>query len=137
MGHTNSTNLGIQTRIYSAVSPADLVGLAFDQSVSNPILEAAIAGVQSAATVGVNASVVNTGGCRITQLQMLSAGCIATIIGQYTGVPFTLLFQSVGSIGLADTGVFKLNGAFNATLDDTLTLVWDGSNFYEIGRSAN
>lgn len=137
MGHTLSTNLGLQTRIPAAISPTDLIGLMFDQSVCNPIIEAALAGVQSAATVGVNASVVATGGCRVVQLQLLSAGCIATITGQYTGVPFTLLFQSVGSIGLADAGVFKLNGAFNATLDDTLTLVWDGNNFYEIGRSAN
>lgn len=137
MGHTTSTNLGIQTRITSGVSPNDLVGLLSDQAVSNPILEAAISGVQTAATVGVNASIIATGGCRIVQLQMLSAGSIATITGQYTGVPFTLIFQSTASIGIPDSGVFKIAGAFLPTTDDTITLVWDGTNFYEIGRSTN
>lgn len=47
----------------------------------------------------------------------------------------TLLFTD--SVTVNDTGNLKLAGAFSATADDTLTLVYDGSYWLEISRSAN
>lgn len=137
MANTLSTNLSLQTPVIESITPQDRLNTQSAFSANMAILEKAIAGVQTAATVGVNASVVNTGGNRIVQLQMLSNGCIASITGMITGMPFTLIFQSVGSIGIADAGSFKIAGAFNATLDDCLTLVWDGNNYYEVARSSN
>lgn len=137
MANTLSTNLSLQTPITESIHPQDRLNLQTAHAANMAILEKAIAGVQSAATTGVNASVVNTGGNRVVQLQLLSNGCIASITGMITGMPFTLLFQSVGSMGIADVSPFFLAGAFNATTMDTLTLVWDGTSFWEIARSAN
>jgi len=47
----------------------------------------------------------------------------------------TLLFTDPVTVN--DTGNLKLAGAFSATADDTLTLVYDGSYWLEISRSAN
>jgi hypothetical protein len=47
----------------------------------------------------------------------------------------TLLFTDTVTVN--DTGNLKLAGTFNAGVDDTLTLVYDGTNWLEISRSAN
>lgn len=137
MANTLTSLSSLPMPIYEAVSPNDLINLLSAHNSAMALLESRLAGIQTAATVGVNASVVDTGGRSLVLLQMLSSGCIATIIGAQIGRSFHLLFQSVGSIGLADAGVFNLAGAFNATLSDVLTLVWDGTNYNEIARSLN
>lgn len=137
MATTLSTNLSLQSIVQEGISPNDRINLQGADTANAAILEKAISAVQTAAITGVNASIVNTNGCKIVQLQMLSAGCIASITGMFTGVPFTLFFQSVGSIGMADVSPFRLNGALNGTLGLALTLVWDGTNYIELTRSAN
>ena len=134
MGETLSTNLSLRTPIPDGIDRNDSVALLGSQAVNVGILERSIAGVQSAV---VNATVINTGGSRIVFCQNLSAGSIASITGMITGMPFTLLFQSTGSCGILDTGVFKLNGNLLPGVNTTLTLVWDGTNYCELGRSAN
>lgn len=47
----------------------------------------------------------------------------------------TLKFAA--SLTVNDANNLKLNGSFSATPDDTLTLVCDGTNWYEMSRSAN
>jgi hypothetical protein len=42
-----------------------------------------------------------------------------------------------GTPTVTDGGNLKLNGNFSATADSTLTLIYDGSNWYETARSAN
>lgn len=42
-----------------------------------------------------------------------------------------------GTPTVSDTGTSKLNGDFVATADDVLTLTCDGTNWYEVARSAN
>ena len=42
-----------------------------------------------------------------------------------------------GTPTVSDTGTSKLTAAFVATADDTLTLACDGTNWYEVARSAN
>ncbi len=51
------------------------------------------------------------------------------------GRQITLIFDSTPTV--TDTGTSKLNGNFVATADDTLTLVCDGSNWFEVARSVN
>jgi hypothetical protein len=51
------------------------------------------------------------------------------------GVEITLIFD--GALTLTDGGNLKLAGNFVTTADDTIKLVYDGSNFYEIARSVN
>lgn len=38
---------------------------------------------------------------------------------------------------LSDAGTLRLNGAFTCTADDTITLVYDGANWFEVARSVN
>jgi len=57
------------------------------------------------------------------------------INGQYQGRNLTLIFTDTVAVG--DSGSTKLAGIFNATADDTLVLISDGTNWYEKSRSAN
>lgn len=52
-----------------------------------------------------------------------------------SGVVVTLIFD--GALTVTDGGNLKLAGDFVTTADDTLTLVYDGTNWYETGRSVN
>jgi hypothetical protein len=52
-------------------------------------------------------------------------------------MPFTMIFQSVGSTGMVDAGAFVLSAALNPAVNAAISLVWDGTNFIEVGRSAN
>lgn len=137
MANTTTTNAALQKPIVESQIFQDLVNLQAAHAANMDILEKAIGGFQTAATTGVNASVINTNGNRTVAMQLISAGSIATIIGQIKGMPFTLIFQSSGSIGMADVGIFKLNSALAGAVNTAITLVWDGTNFTEVCRSAN
>lgn len=54
---------------------------------------------------------------------------------QQAGRRITLIFQGV--LTFTDGSNLKLNGNFVTTADDTITLVCDGTNWYEVSRSAN
>ncbi len=58
-----------------------------------------------------------------------------TTTGLGTGVMFTMIFDD--ALTVTDGGNLKLAGNFTTTADDTLTVVFDGTNFYEIARSVN
>lgn len=50
----------------------------------------------------------------------------------------TLVFSgTAAATGLTDGSNLKLNGSFAYTPDDTITLIGDGTNWYEASRSAN
>jgi hypothetical protein len=51
------------------------------------------------------------------------------------GVVITLIFD--GALTFTDGNNLKLAGNFVTTADDTITLAYDGTNFYEIARSVN
>lgn len=51
------------------------------------------------------------------------------------GKPLTLVFASTPTF--TDGGNLKLAGNLVATADDTITLVTDGTNWFEIGRAVN
>jgi hypothetical protein len=51
------------------------------------------------------------------------------------GRTVVLIFD--GTPTVSDTGTSRLSAAFVATADDTLTLCCDGTNWYEVARSAN
>lgn len=60
---------------------------------------------------------------------------ITNISNPQAGRRVSLIFSSV--LTVTDGGNLKLNGNFVTTADDTLTLVGDGANWYETGRSVN
>lgn len=51
------------------------------------------------------------------------------------GVMITLIFD--GALTVTDGSNLKVAGNFTTTADDTLTLVYDGTNWYEVCRSVN
>jgi hypothetical protein len=53
------------------------------------------------------------------------------------GRRITLRFSNASPGGIADGNNLKLAGNFAATTDDTISLVCDGTNWYETGRSGD
>lgn len=60
---------------------------------------------------------------------------IDTVTAMGAGTFLTLIFDGVLTVN--DGSNLKLNGNFTTSADDTLTLVSDGTNWYEIQRSTN
>ena len=137
MANTTTSNVSLPKPIDESFLMQDIENWEDAHNNSMDILERCLAGIQTAAVTGVNATSVNTRGNRIVQLQVLSALCIATITGAIRGMPFTMIFQSVGSTGMVDAGAFVLSAALNPAVNAAISFVWDGTNFIEIGRSAN
>lgn len=55
--------------------------------------------------------------------------------GVTAGTTITIIFD--GALTFTDGSNLKLNGNFVTTADDTITLVYDGTNWHEVARSAN
>jgi len=82
----------------------------------------------SVANINVLKIGANTGSTAITQLDDAIAGQIITII----------ITSATNSSTIADSGNFKLSGAFSPNADDTITLYTsNGTTWHEISRSAN
>ena len=93
---------------------------------------------ETAADIATNASIVSTAGAKIVNLYSCSAGSISTITGMLTNIPFMLVNRSSGaSLALLDTSPLLLNGDVTlSSVGSNITLVWDGTNYIEIGRVA-
>ncbi|MBI5466239.1 MAG: hypothetical protein HY974_03045 [Candidatus Kerfeldbacteria bacterium] len=83
----------------------------------------------AAMTLGQGNVFVITGTADITSITAASTDA---------GREVTLIFSgTAGAAGVTDGSNLKLNNSFGYTPDDTLTLVSDGTNWYETGRTAN
>jgi len=73
---------------------------------------------------------------KIVNLYSCSAGSISTITGMLTNIPFMLINRSSGaSLALLDASPFLLNGNVTpSSVGSNITLVWDGTNYIELGR---
>ena len=93
---------------------------------------------ETASDIATNASIVSTAGAKIVNLYSCSAGSISTITGMLTNIPFMLINRSSGaSLALLDASPFLLNGNVTpSSVGSNITLVWDGTNYIEIGRVA-
>jgi hypothetical protein len=65
-----------------------------------------------------------TGTTNITAITPLTAGRLVVL-------------RFAGILTVSDAGTIKLSAAFVTSADDTLTLICDGTNWYEIARAAN
>lgn len=65
-----------------------------------------------------------------------SGTTITTFDDALTGQFLTVIFTNSNTT-VAETGNIKLSASFTSTADDTLTLVYDGTNWYETARSVN
>jgi len=91
---------------------------------------------ETSTDIATNASIVSTAGAKIVNLYSCSAGSISTITGMLTNIPFMLINRSSGaSLALLDTSPLLLNGNVTpSSVGSNITLVWDGTNYIELGR---
>lgn len=118
--NAKSANLGILT-----VSPSPAIGV---KNITGQISPSFIGqDLASAASITPTCNVHTvTGTTAITSM-------VATDIP--AGQPLTLIFASTPTF--TDGNNLKIAGNLVATADDTITLISDGTNFYEIGRAVN
>lgn len=83
--------------------------------------------VASAATIRVTSG--------ITLVTITGTTNITSIVATTEGHLVTLMFQ--GALTFTDGSNLKLAGNFVTTADDTITLVCNGTNWYECARSIN
>lgn len=107
----------------------------FEAGVSGPIspanggngLVGSGSNVSSTATISVSGKIFHvTGTSTITSIS--TSGILA-------GTEITIIFD--GALTFTDGSNLKLSGNFVTSADDTITLVFDGTNFYETSRSNN
>ena len=137
MAVTTTTNLSLQKLVSDKKIDSDLPNLIAADVANAAILETAISGF---ATIATNATIVNTGGAKNVKLYACSVVTLTTITGMTTGVPFSLIMQSSGATyHLPDElgSAFHLSANWTPDQYDTLTLVWDGSGYVEVGRVNN
>lgn len=135
MASNPTTNVSLRKTVYESSIWPDVDHLTVDHNANMDILEKALSG--STTIVGAAATVINTQGNRVVFINSLSIGSISTITGMLTNVPFTIICQSGTSFGIVDAGSFALSASLIFTPDDVLSLVWDGTRYYELGRSVN
>lgn len=58
-----------------------------------------------------------------------------TTTNMVTGACFTMIFD--GILTITDGGNLKLTGNYTTSADDTLTVCYDGTNYFEVARSVN
>ena len=137
MANTYTTNASLPKPIDEAQIFEDLENLQTEYVNAMDHLELIFTGVQTAAAAGANSSQINTGGKSVVYTQHLSTGSIATITGCISGKPFTLICQSNNSYQILDAGNYLISAAWAPDASDTITLVWDGTRFYELTRANN
>jgi len=105
-------------------------GIAYVDDIT---MRRAIAGV---ATGTNNDTTPDLDGNRILKIASTSSCSIATITGCVAGMPFTILKTTThASMSAIDGTYFKLAGNWNGGIDDNITLVWDGTTYFELSRA--
>jgi hypothetical protein len=130
---TNWNNAAAYARLYQITTSGGVVTAVQDhragpRGVFGPLPPPAIATVASASTIAIpigQAVVSITGTTNIATI---------TATG-HSGARVTLVFA--GALTVTDGSNLRLAGNFTSTADDTLTLVCDGTTWYEVARSVN
>ena len=144
IGTSASTPSIVANSFYRNTSDGKLYIGANNGSSWNEILEAGVSGpisvsnggngltgiganVASASTISISGKIFHVTGTNT--ITSVSASGISA------GTEITIIFD--GILTFTDGSNLKLNGNFVTSADDTITLVYDGTNFYETARSAN
>jgi hypothetical protein len=86
-------------------------------------------------TVATNSSVPSLLVGTIFKLWASTYGCIASFSNMIIGQRFTLVAGQASFPSIGDDGKFLLSADWKpAKASDNLTLIWDGTNFVEVGR---
>lgn len=137
MANTYTSHASLQMPIDESQIMQDMENLQAAYNATMDVIEAYTTGVQTAALAGANSSKIDIGHKPVCYTQHLSVGSITTIVGCIIGKPFTLICQSNNSYQMLDAGNYVLSAAWAPDATDTITLVWDGTKYYEITRADN
>jgi hypothetical protein len=77
-----------------------------------------------------------SGGWRIFSTANTGGTTITTFDKGYPGQAITIIFTDANTT-ISEANNIKLSAAFTSTADDTMSLVYDGTNWYELSRSVN
>lgn len=142
MAYTSTSNVSLPKPTYQNVIHDDMDLLKATNATALDNLDAILKGVVGNEAIATNATVVNINGKRFATLYVTSiAGSIATIIGQKTNQPFTLIGggsnASTANHLILDSATYLLTADWNPgfSVGCNLTLVWDGAKFIELSRS--
>jgi hypothetical protein len=124
----SGTDLNVLGGRVSGASAANTLQLATNASVVTAFSGAGVPSVASASSVTLPSGwpVINITG---------TTGITSIAAAGYRGRTVTLVFAA--ALTVTDGSNLRLNGDFTTSADDTLTLVCDGTNWYEVARSAN
>jgi hypothetical protein len=119
MSYTGTTNISLAKAVVQNIIHEDINTLKSNEVRNMDLLDKVLTGEVVLAT---NATIVNTQGNRFVKLYMLTTSSIASITGLCTGA-----------------ANYKLNANWNpqqvVNTQAAITLVWDGTNFVELGRT--
>lgn len=144
VGTSASTPSIVANSFYRNTSDGKLYIGANNASSWNEILEAGISDPISVSNggnglIGIGANVASASSISISGkiFHVTGTNNITSISasGISAGTEITIIFDGV--LTLTDGSNLKLNGNFVTSADDTITLVYDGTNFYETSRSIN
>lgn len=136
MAYKSTTNVSLRKAVRETIGYEDDINVKSAHDANMDILEKAIGGIATSPT-GASCPAVN--GCRILQLNPRVSSCsIATIVGYIKGMPFTIICMANSSTKFMDAkSKWQLSADWIPQQYDTLTLVWNGTYFIEIGRVNN
>jgi hypothetical protein len=115
-----------------------------DRTITVPDATGTVTLAQASAAVSLTADNQAVTPGEATRIQLSSNDATSTnrtftlsATGAITGQIYVLIAPATNAAELADTGIQDLSATWTTTADDTLTLMFDGTNFIEIARSAN
>lgn len=141
MAQTYTTNVSLPkpTNVNVIHDDMDLLKWAYTAAMNT--LENYLSGNTIVIANATGAKVIDTGGKPIIRLQITSlAGSLSSITGAVPYSPFRLICisgVSCKNFGLSDLAPFKLTADWYPNdIGNNITLLWDGTSFIELGRSA-
>lgn len=115
-----------------------------DHTVTVPDSDGTVSLAQASTTTALTADNQAVTPGSNTRLQLTSDNATATsrtftlsATGAITGQIYILIGPATNACEIADTGIQKLNATWTPGATDTLTLLFDGTNFIELARSDN
>ena len=130
---TNWNNSAEYARVYQITTAGSVVTAVQDHR-AGPLGVHGTLSAPAATTVPSGATIAIPLGARTAVISGTTTITSVTATG-HSGAVVTLIFQA--ALTFTDGSNLKLNGNFVTTADDTITLACDGTNWYEVGRSAN
>jgi hypothetical protein len=125
----------------TTITPTDATA---DRTVTVPNASGTVHLAQSSTAVSLTADnqAVTPGSATVIQLSSDNATdtnrtFTLSATGAITGQIYVLIGPATNACEIADTGIQRLSGTWSAATADTLTLLFDGTNFNEIARSNN